>query len=157
MSEAPKTVELLEALSGKPDEKGEPPKDKEVGTCDIKTIKAISKAKEHEHGALLLFTHPDCPHCKSFKEEVTKTIGDTKVPILEASLTDADCMEMADKLHVDKTPTAFVYQSGKRIGKVIPRGKNYDKAMAKLSEMLDIKQPKEEIITANRSIIRQAK
>ena len=152
MSEPPK-IEAKEEDKEKIESKEAPAEGKEVGTCDVKTIKALSKVKENEHGAMVVFTHKSCKHCSPFLEEIKKVVGESKIPILQADLDDADCMDMADELNVDKTPTAFVYQQGKRVGRVVPSGKSYVKAMAKLSDMLDIERPKEVVIHPGKVVL----
>lgn len=66
--------------------------------------------------ALVVFTQPTCPHCAALKESLKKGL-DKKTKLVEIPLTmdptQTHCNGLADKFHINATPTLIPYCNGK--------------------------------------------
>jgi thioredoxin-related protein len=93
-----------------------------VGSCQMETLNKIGKDKEYSNGYFLLFSQPKCDYCDTMRELLDQTIKNLR-PIVEASLEDKSCGNLADSFKIEITPTVLYMQNGEAKKRIAPDGK----------------------------------
>jgi thioredoxin-related protein len=92
-----------------------------VGSCKIETLKKIGEEKEYSNGFFLLFSQPKCSYCDAMRELLDQTVKNIR-PIVEASLEDKFCGNLADSFKIEITPTVLYIQKGEEKKRIAPDG-----------------------------------
>jgi len=94
-----------------------------VETCSLDRISKL--CAENPNGVLAVFTQESCPYCppglKAAKESAVKS----KVTVVEAPLEKNDCVDLATKYKVNRTPTMIYFKDGKERARVPIAGKSW--------------------------------
>jgi thioredoxin-related protein len=93
-----------------------------VGSCQIETLRKIGEDKEYANGFFLLFSQPECSYCDAMRELLDQTVKNLR-PIVEASLEDKTCGNLADSFKIEITPTVLYMKSGEEKKRIAPDGK----------------------------------
>jgi thioredoxin-related protein len=93
-----------------------------VGSCQVETLKKIGEEKEYANGFFLLFSQPKCSYCDAMRELLDQTVKKIR-PIVEASLEDKSCGNLADLFKIEITPTVLYMQKGEEKKRIAPDGK----------------------------------
>jgi thioredoxin-related protein len=93
-----------------------------VGSCQIETLKKIGEDREFANGFFLLFSQPKCRYCDAMRELLDQSVKNLK-PIVEASLEDKSCGNLADSFKIEMTPTVLYMQNGEEKKRLAPDGK----------------------------------
>jgi thioredoxin-related protein len=93
-----------------------------VGSCQVETLKKIEEDKEYANGFFLLFSQPKCSYCDEMREILDQTVKNLR-PIVEASLEDKSCGNLADSFKIEITPTVLYLQNGEEKKRIAPDGK----------------------------------
>lgn len=93
-----------------------------VEACDIDYVGRLSKDPANKHGVVVVFTQEKCEPCSPFTSRVRKLIGD-RIPVIESSIEDKKCLDMALSFDVKGTPTAVLVKDGVEQKRVtLPKG-----------------------------------
>jgi thioredoxin-related protein len=93
-----------------------------VGSCQIETLKKIGEDKEYANGFFLLFSQQKCSYCDAMRQLLDQTVKNLR-PIVEASLEDRSCGNLADSFKIEITPTVLYMQNGEEKKRISPDGK----------------------------------
>lgn len=94
-----------------------------VGACDLESLQKLGEENnEYKNGFFLLVSQPSCGHCDTMRRVLDRSVKTLK-PIVEASLNDKKCGELADALKVEITPTILYYEGKDEKHRIIPDGK----------------------------------
>jgi thiol-disulfide isomerase/thioredoxin len=93
-----------------------------VGSCQIETLRKIGEDKEYANGFFLLFSQSKCDYCDAMRQLLDQVVKNLR-PIVEASLEDKSCGNLADSLKIEITPTILYMQNGEEKKRIAPDGK----------------------------------
>src|SRR5487761_862089 len=109
--------------------------EQKVGSCQIDSLRKLGEETEYRDGFFLMFSQPKRGYCGAMRRVLDSTVKNLK-PIVEASLSDEECVKLADSFNVEITPTVLYLKKSEEKKRIAPDGKiTWHDVEAKISSL----------------------